>query len=263
MAGSNPTLSGITVWVTRPEHQAADLCRMIEQRQGIPLLLPTLVIRPVVEEAAAGQHRQLLADADIVIFISKNAVVHALDLFPRSTDVLRGKTILAVGRATADCLGAAGFGQVGHVGSGGADALLRLLALDGMAVRDKRVVIVRGQGGREELRDSLLARGAGVEYLEVYRRDKPDINRADMAEFWHDQRPDAVVITSLAGLDNLIELTPPAESGRLLETAMVVMSERIRQRALESGFRRTAVAADNSDAGLVDALLNINKNVKR
>ena len=121
------------------------------------------------------------------------------------------------------------------------------------------MLIIRGRGGREDLRDGLIARGAGVHYLEVYRRGKPDLSQADMAKFWHDETPDALIITSLAGLDNLVELTPDSESRRLHGTATVVMSERIRQHALEAGFVRVAVAKDNSDAGLLDALLNMNE----
>ena len=113
------------------------------------------------------------------------------------------------------------------------------------------------------MRNGLLARGAVVDYLEVYRRDKPDMSQAEMTEFWQNQRPDAVIITSLAGLDNLVELTPAAESDRLLGTPMVVMSERIRQHAMESGFLRVAAASDNSDAGLVHALLDISGSVKK
>ena len=149
--------------------------------------------------------------------------------------------------------------RLGISTTGGSESLLQLPVLSGTEIRDKRVLIIRGKGGREVLRDSLLARGAGVDYLEVYRRDKPDISQADMANFWHDERPDAMVITSLAGLDNLVELMPTGERGRLYETAMVVMGERIRQRALEAGFLHVAVATENSDTGLVDALMNMNE----
>ena len=263
MVNSDPTISGMTVWVTRPVRQAAGLCRMIEQSKGIPVPLPTLVIRPAAKVACTAENRQRLAATDIAIFISKNAIVHALDLFPELAVMMRGKTVLAVGQATAGCLAESGFGQVGHAGTGGTEALLQLPILNGAAIKDKRVVIVRGQGGREDLRDGLLARGAVVDYLEVYRRERPDISQADMTEFWHDQRPDAVIITSQAGLDNLVELTPFAEAERLLGTTMVVMSERIRQHAADAGFRRIAVATENTDAGLIEALLNINESVKQ
>ncbi|MCY4282293.1 MAG: uroporphyrinogen-III synthase [Gammaproteobacteria bacterium] len=252
-------LSGKTIWVTRPAQQAGELCRMIAQRQGAPVLLPTLVIRPVSADVCSDENRQRLARADIIIFISKNAVVHACDLFPNLVDMLRDKTALAVGQATARCLSELGLSGLGlaQVGSGGSDALLQLPVLSAEQVRGKRVVIVRGQGGRETLRTTLLARGAEVSYLEVYRREKPTISQADMNKFWHDQTPDIVIITSLAGLDNLVELTPDEQGERLLETGLVVMSDRICQQAIQSGFRRIAVATDNTDAGLVDALLNI------
>lgn len=262
MANSDSTLSGITVWVTRPAHQAGDLCRMIEHRKGVPLPLPTLVIRPFTE-ARTAENRLLLEDADIAVFISKNAVIHALDQFPGIADTVRGKTVLAVGQATARCLKASGFGMVGHAGAGGAEALLRLPELNDAGIREKRIVIIRGQGGREELRNGLLARGAVVDYLEVYRRDRPDMSEAEMTEIWQNKRPGAVIITSLAGLDNLVGLTPASESDRLLGTPMVVMSGRIRQHAIEAGFLRVAAASDNSDAGLVDALLDISGSMKK
>ena len=259
MRDNGPTLPGKKIWVTRPAHQADELCRMIEEREGAPLSLPTLVIRPVPGEQRTAENRRRLAHADIAVFISKNAVVHCLELFPRVADILQEKIVLAVGRATAGALRALGLKSVGHIDAGGSESLLQLPVLSGTEIRGKRVVIIRGQGGREALRDSLLGRGADVDYLEVYRRDKPDISQADIAKFWHDERPDAVVVTSLAGLDNLVELMPPGASRRLFVTAMVVMSERIRRRALEAGFQRVAVATENSDAGLVDALMHMNE----
>ena len=259
MRRRDTTLSGKKIWVTRPAQQGAQLCRMIEARQGSPLSLPALVIRPVPEHVRSAQNTRRLALADIVIFISKNAVVHARDRFPDMADVLQGKTVLGAGRATAGSLRRLGLDRVACVDPGGTEALLSLPLLSGAEIRDKRVLIVRGEGGREALRDGLLARGAGVHYLEVYRREKPDISQAEMAKFWHDETPDALVVTSLAGLDNLVELTPAAEGRRLHGTATVVMSERIRQHALDAGFTRVAVAQDNSDAGLLDALLKMNE----
>ena len=259
MAHSDTNLAGKKIWVTRPAQQSAQLCEMIKERQGRPLSLPTLVIRPVVEEIRTAENTRRLSRAEFVIFVSKNAVVHARDLFPRLSDMLQGKTVLAVGRATAGSLRQLGLQRVEYIDTGGTEALLGLPALAGSEVRGKSVLIIRGRGGREDLRDGLIARGAAVHYLEVYRREKPDIKQADMAKFWHDETPDALIITSLAGLDNLVELTPAADAGRLHGTAAVVMSERIKQHALETGFTRVAVATHNSDAGLLDALLNMNE----
>ena len=256
----DPSLSGKKIWVTRPAHQSAKLCQMIKAREGAPLKLPTMVIRPARKEVRSSENSRLLPSADVVVFISKNAVIHTRDLFPRMVDMLQDKTVLAVGQATAECLLALGLKRVEYVRGGGAtEALLQLPVLSGSKIRDKRILIIRGQSGREALRDRLQTLGAAVDYLEVYRREKPDISQADMEKIWHDERPDAVIITSLTGLDNLVEMTPTTERARLYETAMIVMSERIKQHALETGFTRIAVAADNSDAGLVDTLVNMNE----
>ena len=80
-----------------------------------------------------------------------------------------------------------------------------------------------------------------------------------MERAWRDETPDAVVVTSLAGLNNLIEMTPASEQTRLRETALIVMSERIERQAMEQGFSRVAAAADNSDAGLASALVKMNE----
>ncbi len=254
------SLSGKKIWVTRPERQAAKLCQMIKARQGAPVKLPTVVIRPAGNARAASGNSRLLAGADVVIFISKNAIIHALDRFPQVVDTLRDKAVLAVGQATAEYLQALGLKQVEYMrGRGGTEALLQLPALSRTKIKDKRVLIIRGRGGREALRDGLLSLGTVVDYLEVYRREKPDISQAEVAKIWHDEKPDAVVITSLAGLDNLVKMMPASERERLYETAMVVMSDRIKQHALETGFTRIAVAADNSDAGLVDTLVKMNE----
>ena len=259
MADSDTTLAGKKIWVTRPAQQSAQLCEMIKERQGRPLSLPTLVIRPVREEIGTAENTRRLSRAEFVIFISKNAVVHARGLFPQLGNMLQGKAVLAVGRATAGSLLQLGLQRVEQIDTGGTEALLGLPALAGSEVREKSVLIIRGRGGREDLRNGLIARGAAVHYLEVYRREKPDIKQADMAKFWHDETPDALIITSLAGLDNLVELTPASGARRLHGTATVVMSERIKQHALKVGFTRVAVATDNSDTGLLDALLNMNE----
>lgn len=260
MRKTDSSLSGKKIWVTRPAHQSAKLCRMVKARQGVPLKLPTVVIRPARKETRSSGDNRLLTGADMVIFVSKNAVIHARDLFPRLVDTLHDKTVLAVGRATAECLLALGVKRVEHMQEGGTESLLQLPVLSGAKIKDKRILIIRGQGGREALRDNLLALGADVDYLEVYRREKPDMSQADMAKIWHDETPDAVIVTSLTGLDNLVAMTPATERARLYETTLIVMSDRIKQHALKTGFTRIAVAPDNSDAGLVNTLMNMNEN---
>ena len=54
------------------------------------------------------------------------------------------------------------------------EALLELASLrEAIAGPDPRVLILRGEGGRELLAERLRELGASVEYLELYRRELP------------------------------------------------------------------------------------------
>jgi len=58
-----------------------------------------------------------------------------------------------------------------------------LLAMPELAqVNGQRFLIIRGQGGREELANVLRSRGASVDYLDVYKRVMPSIDNAKLLE---------------------------------------------------------------------------------
>ncbi len=61
---------------TRPAHQADALNKMISERGGTPISLPTLDIMPVDTELPN------LNDVDIAIFVSANAVLYGLKEIP-------------------------------------------------------------------------------------------------------------------------------------------------------------------------------------
>ena len=167
-ADAQGALAGRGILVTRPAHQAEGLCALIEAAGGRALRFPVLEIRPAADVAAVQAGLGRLAESDLAVFVSANAVNCTLDtLAPRPwpADV----RIAAVGAATARALEDRGL-HVTHCPETGftSEALLALPALRDMSGR--RVLILRGDGGREQLRETLTARGAQVDYLEVYQR---------------------------------------------------------------------------------------------
>jgi uroporphyrinogen-III synthase len=82
--------------------------------------------------------------------------------------------VFAVGPGTARALQAHGLDSIITPDGQDSEALLALPQLADVA--GKRVVIVRGVGGRALLADTLRARGAQVDFMECYRRMRP---RAD------------------------------------------------------------------------------------
>jgi uroporphyrinogen-III synthase len=254
-AGGTPApcdLAGRGVLVTRPAAQAEGLCRLIAAAGGRALRLPTIEIEPPADPAAATT---LLAQRwDVVIFISRNAVDGALALAP---EALRssGAKLAAVGRATAGAMDQAGLPPTLVPGAGfDSEALLALPALD--AVAGQRVLIVRGEGGRALLGETLAARGAEVRYAEVYRRAAATVDVAALLPAWREELH-LLTATSDAVLDNLLALLPPAAQPWLKGLPLAVLGPRNAETARSRGFAQVAVAPDTSDHGMLRALCTL------
>ena len=244
----------LRVLVTRPAGQAAKLCRLVGSAGLEAVQLPALEIREP-EDPEALQSLAVSLDAyDLVVFISVNAVTHGLDYLLAQRDWPGQVKIATVGASSAAALQAYGLAPdlvPAHRFS--SEALLALDELQDM--HGKRVAILRGNGGREQLRDTLLARGAVVDYVEAYRRVCPDADPQHMHALLQPGMLDVVTVTSNESLQNLFAMAGPEGQPRLRALPLVVVSERQASLAQELGFEQPAmVAANASDAALVEAL---------
>ncbi|TMH22390.1 MAG: uroporphyrinogen-III synthase, partial [Betaproteobacteria bacterium] len=111
-------------------------------------------------------------------------------------------------------------------------------------VARKRVLIVRGEGGRELLADSLAARGALVEHAVCYRRAKPAADAAPLVAAWRRGEVDALTLSSAQALDNLIAMGGEELIGAL---PVFVPHERIAHHARARGAREVVVAGALDD----------------
>lgn len=257
-------LNGRGVLVTRPAAQAELLCQLIREAGGEPIAFPTLEIRATEHPEPA---RQLLAEPwDLMLFVSRNAVEYGMKLSPAglqprpdsepgASEPASRPLLGAVGRATAAALREQGLAPDLVPARGfDSEALLALPALT--QVDGKRVLIVRGEGGRPLLGETLRERGAEVAFAEVYRRSLPDVDVSAEVSTWR-ERLGFVTATSDEVLHNLLQLIGSANQAWLLSTPLVVISDRGGATAMQLGFRRVAVAAETSDEGLIDALCRL------
>ena len=129
-----------------------------------------------------------------------------------------------------------------------------LLALPELARLDgQRVVIVRGEGGRALLGDTLKSRGAELVYAEVYRRGLPEIDPGPLLDVWH-QRVDLVTATSSEILANLVAMLGQAGWSLLRQTPLLVISDRMREQAAQLGFETLLVAENPTNSAIVTCL---------
>ena len=239
------------VLVTRPAAQAAALGDGLRAAGFTPLHLPTLAIEATDPTVAAAALRAALP-CDLAIFISANAVQHALPVIVAAGGLPAGCRLAAVGPASARALAAAGFSDVlvpeARFDSEGLLALPRLNRVAGW-----RMVIFRGQGGRTLLADTLAARGADVRAVACYRRVAA--GDPEQLHAWLQANAiAALTTTSRASLDGLLALAGTA-TAQLKTLPLAVLSAALAQYARQAGFSGPVTSAiDASDAGLVAAV---------
>lgn len=249
----NPcNLAGRGVLITRPAVQAEGLCRRVETAGGRAIRFPTVAIEPVANREPA---REFLAqDWDLILFVSRNAVEQALPLFPHRR-LPAAPQLGAVGAATAQALTCAG--RTSDLIPAGRFDSESLLALPELAdLKGRRVLIVRGIGGRGLLGDTLIERGARLAYAEVYRRTLPVTDAASLVTRW---RRDVQLATATSGeiLGNLLTLIGGKGRELLFDTPLVVVSERTGKTAMGLGFARVEVADGASDTAILAVLCRI------
>ena len=242
-------LAGAGILITRPARQAAGLARRIDALGGIPIVFPAIVILPPADAQALARAHAALSGYDIAVFVSANAVEYGA---PDPGRWPAGLRAFAPGPGTAEALADVGIGDVRVPATTfDSDGLLALPELAQLA--GKRVLILRGDGGREQLGDALGARGAQVDYVACYRREKPSSGAAGLAEAFAQRRIDAVTITSSEGLDNLWALLDEATRGLWRRGPTFVPHPRIAEHARALGLG--AVETAGGDAGLIAGLL--------
>lgn len=251
-------LADIVVLVTRPAHQTQHLRALIEAEGGQSIAFPVLEIQDPSDNSAVVRLIQRLDEFDIAIFISANAVTKAMDLILPHRDWPSHLQIAVVGTRTAEALQE--YGQTVDICPEEKFNSESLLALPEMRnVVNKKIVIFRGEGGRELLAETLRERGADIEYAEVYRRGKPaDIPGTTTLNLEHlliTGKINIIVITSNESLRNLWELAGTTGQQVLLHMPLAVMSPRIATAAQELGITcHTSVAPEANDEGLIAAI---------
>ena len=251
-------LDGISVLVTRPVEQAESLAHAIENEGGTAIRAPMIIISGLDDDAEAAAVASTLGNFDIAIFVSRNAAEFGVKLLKAQGQSLSRMPVFAVGLGTAACLKALGVkGVTAPSSEFSSEGLLRLDGLSEQKVKDKRIVIFRGVGGREYLGKTLVRRNAAVVYCECYERRKPEIVLGDTLKRNDVKVPDIGLATSIEALDNLVEKIEDEGIDHLFDMQMLVVGSRVGQEVESLGFTHRPLVVENpSDESIIKRLIN-------
>jgi uroporphyrinogen-III synthase len=250
-----PTPAGtrLLCLVTRPPAQAAGWVERLRAAGLDAAALPLIEIGPIVDPAPLHAAWDTLRDCAFVMFVSANAVAHFFAARPANAPWPAATRAGSTGPGTTAALRAAGVPHASIDAPEGprfdADALWaqRLQSRDWAG---RRVLIVRGESGRDWLAERLGAAGARVQAVAAYRRHppRPDAaGRARLAAALAQPRRTLWLFSSAEAVRNLGALAPGADWSRARALAT---HPRIEQAARTLGFGEVRPATAEAD-GLI------------
>jgi uroporphyrinogen-III synthase len=128
-----------------------------------------------------------------------------------------------------------------------------LLALPQLAnLQNKKVLILRGVGGRELLKDKLIERGGIVEYYQPYQRIIVDFCASYEVKKWQLNKINGVIISSIELLQRLLAVVPESEREWLKTLTIYAPSKRITDRAELLGWSECRVLSGISDQQIIN-----------
>jgi uroporphyrinogen-III synthase len=248
------------VVITRPRAQAEGLARAVAALGREPLLLPLLEIAPLPDQSALRQALANLPGYALAAFVSPNAIDAAfahIDAWPS------GLPIAVLGEGSRAALRQHGLDEHNAIicsppGGEASDSEHLLRALDLARLAGQRVLIVRGESGRELMAEGFAAAGARVDTVAAYRRSVPALTPqlgATLCALLDE--PNDWIITSSEALRGLHGLAGQLDAGqgvaKLQQQHLIVPHARIADTARALGFARLTLSGPG-DAGVLAAL---------
>ena len=239
-------LHGRHIVITRPLGQAGKLSGLIKEAGGEALSFPLIEIAALNDYRAFEDCISQLNQYDWAIFISSNAVQNGMP-FVSKLKLPPSLKFAAIGPSTAAELASFGIQQtLMPKGRFDSESLLALPEMQG--VKNQKVMIFRGIGGREVLADTLKSRGAEVNFAECYQRINPQKDISALTTLHQKEALDAIVVTSSEAMRNLLAMANNQEW--IKNVKLCVNHARIAEEPIQLGLNVYVATAPGDDAML-------------
>ena len=231
------------VIVTRPAAQAAEWVLHLQAAGIDAFALPLIGVAPTADRAAVENAWANLAAQRLVVFVSPNAVEHFFALRPAGAVWPTGVLAGSPGPGTTQALLGLGVPAAQTVAPApdslqfDSEALWQQLAAQEW--QGASVLIVRGDGGRDWLAETLRGRGAQVDHVAAYRREAPVFNTGQQTLLHKAVLQPASYLwyfSSSEAIDHLARLTGAIEPAAWAEARALATHPRIAARARALGI---------------------------
>jgi uroporphyrinogen-III synthase len=247
-------VKGWRLLLTRPAEESQSLAHLLEQEGIYSASLPLLEIRPL---PVSDENRSIiynLAAYSAVIVVSKPAARLGLEMVDEVWPQPPMQPWFTVGAATAQILDDYGLRVFFPEQGDDSEALLELPQLqEAICGYDPKVLIMRGEDGRELLAERLRERGVAVDYLPLYRRHLPYYPAFALPQRVKAERLNGLVVSSGQGFQHLRELAGDAWPD-LAQLPLFVPSPRVAELAREAGALTVVDCRGASASALLTAL---------
>jgi uroporphyrinogen-III synthase len=228
----------VRIIVTRPAAQAQAWVRDLRERGLDALALPLIAIGAAADPQLVRGAWETLAQHSLVVFVSPNAVEQFFAAAPDGAHWPAGTLAGSPGPGTTRELRARVVPSAAIVEPAADapqfDSEALWAQLSARPWQGRSALIVRGDGGRDWLADTLRGAGARVELLAAYRRvaSKPDAaQRALLCAAVDAPAEHLWLFSSSEAIDRLAAMRPDLDAGAWRHAHAVATHPRIAERA--------------------------------
>ena len=247
-------MKGWRLLLTRPAEESQALALTLAEEGIFSSSLPLLDIQPL---PVSEENRSIiynLAAYCAVIVVSKPAARLGLELVDEVWPQPPMQDWFAVGAATAQILDDYGLRVFYPEQGDDSEALVALPQLQAaISGYDPKVLIMRGEDGREWLAEQLREQGVAVDYLPLYRRSLPQYPAFVLPQRVEAERLNGLVVSSGQGFEHLRQLAGDTWP-QLARLPLFVPSPRVAELAREAGAQSVVDCRGASAAALLAAL---------
>ncbi len=245
----------MTILVTRPSPSGEQLVARLRTLGRVAYHSPLIEFAPGNELAQLPAMLSSLKPRDMIFVLSQYAVNYAQRALQLQAQHWPDfVSYYAIGRTTGLLMHRASSLPIVYPQDGEtSETLLNLPALQ--SIRGRNALILRGNGGRELLADTLRERGVNVSYCECYRRSPIFYDGSEQSSSWQRAGINTLVVTSGEMLQQLYTLVPDYyRTSWLLSCKLIVVSERLATLARHLGWQTISVAENADNDALIRAL---------